>query len=117
VQIRETFLRGFRNILRIDGQEHEFTFSTPDGNSSYSYPLTVLWIRDTSQNLGPHTHGMNVVAYQDVRVFQMLEEDVPDGARLIANDFLTIDGTQYRIMSARIKDGIWNVMLSTTGTT
>jgi len=45
----------------------------------------------------------------------MLSSDVPDGARLYVNDYMDVDNESYKIVSSRLKDGLWNLTLNILG--
>jgi len=99
-------LEAFGDALSVDGDSHSFIFS--DG---VPYNLTCLWVKDVSAYMHTHTHGFNEVLYQNQKVCLIKEADVPANARMKANDYLTIDGTRYKIMNSRLKDFIWTLQL------
>jgi hypothetical protein len=110
------FLEFFAIALSIDGSSHCFEFSngvTDDGRLTAN--LTVLWVKNITLDYHLHTHELNRVLRHDERILMMYASDVPDGARLYVNDYLECDGESFKITSARLKDGLWNLTLNVLG--
>jgi len=105
-EVADNFLDAFGDALSVDGDTHTFVFS--DGAT---LSLICLWVKDISATFHTHTHGYEETLYQNQRLVLIRESDVPSDVRMKANDFLTIDGVRYKIVSARLKDFIWTLNL------
>ncbi len=117
-QIEQNFREAFDDILDINGGCHEFAFSdgcTPEGRIRAH--ITVLWVREVTSYLHMHSHMYNSAMFHGDRILMMRAKDVPDRARLFANDYLDADDVTYKIVSSRLKDGLWHLELSAVGTT
>lgn len=113
-QVHYNFLDAFKDALSVDGDVRDFSFA--DGFGGFLRArIAVLWIKDIGTLFHLHTHGFNVILREDQREFLMMERDIPDHARIYVNDFLYIDGVNYKIASSRLKDGIWTVVANILG--
>ena len=111
-EVSDNFLEAFDVALSVDGDEHIFLFA-----GSAPVTKTCLWVKDVSAYLHTHSHGLNAVVFQNEKICVIKATDVPGTALLRANDYLTIDGTRYRIMNSRLKDGLWTLQIMIIGTT
>ena len=112
-EVYTNFLNFFDVALRVDGLEHEFVFGGPAG--PYTATITVLWVKDVSAYIKLHTRGFNTVVNQSDRIFMMRANDVPYGATVYANDYITVDGTKMKVVQSRLRDGLWTIQLSVIG--
>jgi len=115
-EVYQNFLDAFSTVLDVDGSTHFFGFSdgcSPDGRLYAN--LQVLWVKNITTDFHLHTHGLNQVLRHDERLLMMLSSDVPDGARLYVNDYMDVDNESYKIVSSRLKDGLWNLTLNILG--
>ena len=111
-EVSQNFFDAFGDALSVDGDLHRFTFS---GN--YAATLLCLWVKDLSATIHTHTHGFNEAVFSNQKMCMIRASEVPARAVLRANDFLTIDGTRYKIMNARLKDCLWTLQLAVMTTT
>jgi hypothetical protein len=111
-EVSSNFLSAFADALSVDGDYHCFTFS-----GGYSAKLLCLWVKDLSAYIHTHTHGVNDIVFSNQKMCMIRESEVPARAVLRANDYLTIDGTRYKIMNARLKDYLWTLQLMIISTT
>ncbi len=118
------FIAAFKIALSIGGQTMEFAFS--DGvtrKGRLHAKICVLWITDESAYPIRHSHQYNTVVFQSEQKLQMLASDVPQQARLFANDYLDISDpcslimTSYKIMTIILKTGIITLTLNTMAST
>lgn len=105
-EVADNFLDAFGDALSVDGETHNFVFS-----NGVTTPIFCLWVKDVSNTFHTHTHGYEETLYQNQRLVLIRESDVPSDARMKANDFLTIDGARYKIVTARLRDFIWTLTL------
>jgi hypothetical protein len=111
-EVSSNFLSAFGDALSVDGDLHYFTFS---GGASAT--LLCLWVKDLSSYIHTHTHNLNDVVFSNQKMCIIRECEVPSRAVLRANDYLTVDGTRYKIMNARLKDYLWTLQLMIMATT
>lgn len=112
-EVQANFFQAFLEVpLDLDWDTKTLRFSdgvTAEGRIVVT--IKCLWARDSSSYMKMHTRDQNKTLQHHERILMFKECDVPDGARLYANQFLDIDGDQFRIISARCKDQLWNLTL------
>ena len=116
-EVQASFLQAFDDIpLAVDGDFKTLCFS--DGVSvdgRIEARIKCLWARDSSSYMHMHTHEMNKTLQHHERVLMFKASDVPDSARLYANQYLDVDGDQFKIVMARKKDELWTLNLLGVG--
>jgi hypothetical protein len=114
--VQAMFLKAFDTALRIDGEDKTLRFSdgvTVDGRIEAI--VRCLWARDSSSYLHLHSHGMNTVLQHHERILMFKAADVPEGARLYANQYIDVGEEQFKIIMARRKDELWTLHLLAVG--
>jgi hypothetical protein len=86
---------------------------TADGRIEVT--IKCLWARDSSSHMHMHTQDMNKTLQHHERILMFKASDVPDGARLYANQFIDVDNDQFKIIMARRKDELWTLNLLIVG--
>jgi len=115
-EVQSMFLKAFDVALRVDGDTKTLRFS--DGvtaNGRIEASIQCLWARDSSSYMHTHTHGMNTVLQHHERILMFKAADVPEGARLYANQYIDVGDEQFKIVMARRKDELWTLQLLAIG--
>ena len=120
--IQASFIAAFKTALSTGGQTMEFAFSDGVSATGRMYAsICVLWVTDESAYLNRHSHYSNPALFQNEQKLQMLQSDVPQGARLYANDYIDISDpcamimTSYKIVTSILKTGIVTLTLNVLG--
>jgi hypothetical protein len=118
------FIAAFKLVLSTGGQTMEFAFSDGASTKGRIHSLIcVLWVTDESATFAHRSHEYNTVMFQNEQKLAMLASDVPQQARLYANDYLDISDpcslimTSYKIITSILKTGIITLTLNVLGST
>lgn len=109
-EFERNFQSALNTVCGIEQQYGRLKFSDGFGGV-LELDVPLLRIRDESKEFHSHTHNLNKVLYNKEKVFYISGCEIPDKAQLRANDFLTIGETKYKITEAKLKEGIWHVVV------
>ncbi len=114
-EVTANFLDGFGLALSLDGTPKTITFSdgsgTRDGRTTKT--LNVLWLTDQERIIRTSSAGLNLAAWNQGITLILRASEVPRGAAIAANAYLTVDDHQYRVDRAVVENGILQVDLAT----
>jgi hypothetical protein len=105
-EVEDNFLDAFGDALSVDGTVHNLVFS-----NGVNTPIDCLWVKDASAYFHTHSQTWGPVLSQNQKMLLFREKDVPARAYLRSNEYLVVDGTKYKIVTARLRDYIWTLTL------
>lgn len=112
--------RGFQWGLNtgqfVDQVIKQITFSDGAGGRQ-TVIIACLWNTDQERIVRTHSHGLNFIVWNQAITLVVRATDIPQNAVLSANSYIDVCdpgapiAKQYRIDSAFIEEGIWQIDL------
>src|ERR1700756_761525 len=118
-EVDDNFAAALDTAFSLDAVTKTFAFSDgsgapPDslsGAGKIFVSMQCLWISDWERIVRTHSHGTNYVLSNNAITAVFFASDVPGNARIAANAYVDVDGVQYRIDSAVLENGIYEIDL------
>jgi hypothetical protein len=102
--------------LLVDETDKAITFSDGAGGRQ-TVTISCLWLTDQERIVRTHSHGLNFVVWNQAITLVARAADIPQNAALSANSYIDVadpgvtPAKQYRIDSAFLENGIWQIDL------